>query len=157
GRPLPAPPAAGAAARRRGAFVTLMAGGTLRGCIGHLAADRPLGDIVRDMTVAAARDDPRFPPVSADELAGVRVEISALTPPAPLVPVDVTRIVVGRDGLVVRRGSAQGVLLPQVAPEYHWGPDAFLAATCRKAGLAPEVWAEPGTEVFTFQAEVFGE
>lgn len=142
---------------RRGAFVTLLADGALRGCIGHLAADRPLGDVVRDMTVAAARDDPRFPPVTADELARVRVEISALTPPAPFVPLDASRIVVGRDGLVVRRGRAQGVLLPQVAPEYHWGPEAYLAATCRKAGLPPDSWAEPGTEVFTFQAEVFGE
>ena len=64
---------------------------------------------------------------------------------------------VGRDGLLVRRREASAILLPQVAPEQRWGPDAFLAAACRKAGLAPDAWREPGTEVFTFQADVFGE
>jgi len=57
----------------------------------------------------------------------------------------------------VRRGRHIGLLLPQVATEYHWGPEAFLTATCRKAGLPPQAWREPGTEVFTFQADVFGE
>jgi uncharacterized protein (TIGR00296 family) len=64
---------------------------------------------------------------------------------------------VGRDGLVVRRGAKIGVLLPQVAVEHRWGPEAFLAAACRKAGLAPEAWQEDRTEVLTFQADVFGE
>ena len=77
--------------------------------------------------------------------------------PLPLVPVDPARIVAGRDGLIVRRGRHVGLLLPQVATEYHWGPEAFLAATCRKAGLPPDAWREPDTEVLTFQADVFGE
>ena len=79
------------------------------------------------------------------------------TAPLPLVPVDPARIVAGRDGLIVRRGRHVGLLLPQVATEYHWGPEAFLAATCRKAGLPPDAWREPDTEVLTFQADVFGE
>ncbi len=73
---------------------------------------------------------------------------------APALP---ERIVIGRDGLLVRRGAASALLLPQVAPEYHWEPRAFLSATCRKAGLSADAWREPGTQVFTFQAEVFSE
>lgn len=146
------------AALKRGAFVTLTERGALRGCIGHLAADRALGPVVRDMTVAAARDDPRFPPVTPDELPSLAVEISVLSAPTPLgPPVAAAAVAVGRDGLVVRRGHHVGLLLPQVATEYHWGPEAFLAATCRKAGLEPDGWREPETEVFTFQADVFGE
>jgi len=110
------------------------------------------------MTVAAAQDDPRFPPVAPDELPDVALEISVLSEPVPLAPpVESTGIVVGRDGLIVRRGRHIGLLLPQVAREYRWGAEAFLTATCRKAGLPPQGWREPGTEVFTFQADVFGE
>jgi uncharacterized protein len=158
GRPLPSVPTVPGAALKRGAFVTLTERGALRGCIGHIAADRALGPVVRDMTVAAAQDDPRFPPVAPEELPGLAVEISVLSNPSPLAPpVAATAITVGQDGLVVRRGRHIGLLLPQVATEYHWGPEAFLAATCRKAGLGPDGWREPETEVFTFQADVFGE
>jgi len=146
------------AALRRGAFVTITDRGALRGCIGHIAPDRELGAVVREMTVAAAQDDPRFPPVDPDELPHLALEISVLSEPAPLLaPVEPGRIVIGRDGLIVRHGRHIGLLLPQVAAEYHWGPEAFLTATCRKAGLPPEAWREPGTEVFAFQADVFGE
>ena len=137
--------------------MTITARGALRGCIGHIAADRELGAVVREMTVAAARDDPRFPPVEPDELPDLALEISVLSEAAPLVPVDPARIAVGRDGVMVRRGRNVGLLLPQVARDHQWGPDALLAATCRKAGLQPEAWREPGTELFTFQADVFGE
>jgi AmmeMemoRadiSam system protein A len=142
--------------QRRGAFVTLEADGALRGCVGHVRPDRVLADVVRDVAVAAGRDDPRFPPVGAGELASLRIEVSALTPPVELGAAP-ERIVIGRDGLLVRRGDAAGLLLPQVAPEYHWGPRAFLAAACRKAGLARDAWREPGTQLFTFQADVFSE
>jgi AmmeMemoRadiSam system protein A len=146
------------AALKRGAFVTLTERGALRGCIGHIAADRELGAVVREMAVAAACDDPRFAPVSLEELPSLALEISVLSGPTSLPPpVDAARIVIGRDGLVVRRERLIALLLPQVAPEYHWGPEAFLAATCRKAGLPPDAWREPGTEVFTFQADVFAE
>ena len=143
---------------KRGAFVTITARGALRGCIGHITADRELGTVVRDMTVAAARDDPRFPPVEPDELPDLALEISVLTEAAPVVPpVDPARIAVGRDGVMVRRGRNAALLLPQVARDHQWGVDALLAATCRKAGLPAEAWREPGTELFTFQADVFGE
>jgi AmmeMemoRadiSam system protein A len=158
GRRLPAVPAVRGAAIRRGAFVTLLEHGALRGCIGHVAADRTLGAVVQEMTVAAARDDPRFAAVAADDLPGLAVEISVLSEPVPLPkPTDACHIVVGRDGLIVRRERATALLLPQVASEYAWSPEAFLAATCRKAGLAPDAWREPGTEVLVFQADVFGE
>jgi len=110
------------------------------------------------MTVAAARDDPRFPPVEPDELPDLALEISVLTEAAPVVPpVDPARIAVGRDGVMVRRGRNAALLLPQVARDHQWGVDALLAATCRKAGLPADAWREPGTELFTFQADVFGE
>ena len=142
---------------RRGAFVTLESAGALRGCIGHVPADRPLAHVVRDMAVAAARYDPRFAPLGLDELSAVRIEISALTEAKPLAPLVPECIVIGRDGLLLRRGDAMGLLLPQVAVEYGWSAVAFLAAACRKAGLTAEAWREPATRVFTFQADVFGE
>ena len=160
GRPLPpVPPVGGAGAGvKRGAFVTISERGALRGCIGHIAADRDLGAVVREMTVAAAQDDPRFPPVAAGELPHVALEISVLSDPVPVPPpVEPARVVVGRDGVIVRRGRHIGLLLPQVARDYGWSAEAFLIAACRKAGLPPQGWREPGTEVFTFQADVFGE
>lgn len=130
----------------------------MRGCIGHIAPDRELGAVVQEMTIAAARDDPRFAPVSREDLPSLALEISVLTECIQLpAPVDANRVVTGRDGVMVRRGDLAALLLPQVAREYHWGPEAFLAATCRKAGLTPDAWREPGTAVFTFQADVFGE
>ncbi len=158
GRPLPPVPAVSGAALQRGAFVTITERGALRGCIGHIAADRELGAVVRDMTVAAAQEDPRFAPVEPDELPDLALEISVLSQPTLLPPpIEPAQVVVGRDGLVVRRGRHIGLLLPQVATEQRWGPEAFLVAACRKAGLPPHVWREPETEVFTFEAEVFGE
>ena len=157
GCPEPAVPEVPGATLRRGAFVTLEADGALRGCIGHLPGDRALGDVVRAMAVAAARDDPRFPPVAVDELPVLRYEISVLSAAALLEPVDPARIVLGRDGLWVRRGKASGVLLPQVAAEQRWTVSQFLNAACRKAGLSAAGWREPGTRVYTFQADSFGE
>jgi AmmeMemoRadiSam system protein A len=158
GRPAPDLPDVPGARLRRGAFVTLEEqGGALRGCIGRIAADRPLGDVVRSMAVSAAREDPRFPAVAPGELPALRIEISVLQAPVRVEPPEAVRVVVGRDGLLVRREGAVGLLLPQVAAEHRLGAEAFLVAACRKAGLPPESWREPGTEVFTFQADVFGE
>lgn len=147
---------------RRGAFVTLEEArdGALRGCIGRVAGDRPLGEVVRGVAVSAAIEDPRFPPVEPGELPDLRIEISVLGEPVPFEPRAPQRLVIGRDGLLVRggqRGGVLGVLLPQVATEHELSPEAFLAAACRKAGLGAHAWREPGTHVFTFQADVFGE
>ena len=141
----------------RGAFVTLRIGEELRGCLGHIDADRSLADLIPALAVSAAREDPRFPPLSPDELDLVTIEISVLARPQVVDPDDPSVIVIGRDGLIVERGSTRGLLLPQVAPEQRWGAVQFLDATCEKAGLPRGAWREPGTRVLTFQADVFEE
>jgi AmmeMemoRadiSam system protein A len=129
----------------------------LRGCVGHVEPDRPLGEVIRRVAVSAARSDPRFPPVTEDELHALRIEISVLSEPVRMDPVVPERLVVGRDGLLVRRGRAQGLLLPQVATEHGFGPEAFLRAVCHKARLPSGSWQEPGTQVFTFTADILAE
>ncbi len=151
GRELPALPALPECAEPRGAFVSLHSGGALRGCLGHLEGDLPVGEVVRRMAVAAAHDDPRFPPVDPDELVDLEVEVSVLSPSVPVRPEDV---VPGRDGLIVQRGPRMGVLLPQVAAEEGWDRLTFLRGVCRKAGLPAESWREPGTALYAFQAQV---
>ena len=137
------------------AFVTLRVGDALRGCIGHLAAEQPLWLSVREMAAAAATRDDRFSPVTPTELPGVTIEISVLSPRRRSEGPD--KVVIGRDGLYVRRGASSGLLLPQVAMEHSWGAEEFLAQTCRKAGLPIDAWKDPATLVETFTAEVFGE
>lgn len=144
-------------ALRRGAFVTLRMGDELRGCLGHISADRSLGELIPSLALAAAQEDPRFPPLSAGELDRVTIEISVLSTPVLVDPVDAAAIVIGRDGLIVERERARGLLLPQVAPEQRWDATQFLDATCEKAGLPRRAWREPGTRVLTFQADVFEE
>jgi AmmeMemoRadiSam system protein B/AmmeMemoRadiSam system protein A len=138
----------------QGAFVTITIGGELRGCIGTFREDTPLYRTVAQMAVAAAREDPRFPPLTAAELPKIHVEISALTPMKPVA--DVREIEVGRHGLYVTKGFHSGVLLPQVATEYGWDRTTFLEQTCRKAGLPKSAWKE-GAKILSFEAEVFGE
>ena len=134
-----------------GVFVSLYRGTELRGCLGHLEPDRPLARAVVEMAVAAARDDPRFPPVAPDEMADLTIEISVLTPPVPTTP---EQVVAGRDGVVVRRGARQGVFLPRVATEYAWDREMLLTMACRKAGLADQAWRENRAELLIFQAQV---
>ncbi len=150
------PPLEGGLAAARGAFVTLRraSDGGLRGCVGQLEGDAPLLMTVVDMAVAAATRDRRFDPVTAGELASLRIEISVLSPPEPIRPSDVET---GRHGLLVRRGARRGVLLPQVPVEQGWDREAFLAHTCEKAGLPPDAWKQPGVELLGFTATVFGE
>ncbi len=138
-----------------GAFVTLRSrDGTLRGCVGVLESSDPLSDTVARMAVAAARSDRRFDPLREDELAGIVIEISALGPLWKVRPEDIE---IGRDGLLVRDGGAQGVLLPQVAAENGWDRETFLDKTCGKAGLPAKAWQDEGAAVFAFAATVFGE
>jgi AmmeMemoRadiSam system protein A len=158
GRAAPKVPDFPAAGLHRGAFVSLHAsGGDLRGCIGHVTGDQPLGEVIRQVAVSAARSDPRFTPIVSDELPELRIEISVLSELARLEAADLYRMVIGRDGVLVRRGRAHAVLLPQVATEQGFGVEAFLEAVCEKAGLGPRSWREPATEVFTFTADVFVE
>jgi AmmeMemoRadiSam system protein A len=135
------------------AFVTLTESGRLRGCIGYTEATVPLYRTVQECAVAAATEDPRFPPVKAGEVESLRIEISVLTPLTPVRPEEVE---VGVHGLMVRKGGRRGLLLPQVASEHGWDRNAFLSQTCRKAGLSPDEWKKDA-EVFSFTAEVFCE
>ena len=138
-----------------GAFVTLHDHGELRGCIGHIEPDQPLGDVIRRCAVAAAASDPRFPPITADELRRIRIEISLL---GPLERISGSHdVVVGKHGLVVQRGWQRGLLLPQVALEWKWDAEMFLSQTCYKAGLPRDAWKHGGIEMWRFEAEVFGE
>lgn len=144
-----------ALSRPGGAFVTLRRHGVLRGCIGRLASDRPLAEVVASMAVAAATEDPRFAPVPPVELHDLEIEISVLSEPEPLASHDPEEIRPGRDGIVVRQGWRQGLLLPQVAAEHGWDAEALLAAACHKAGLPREAWRKAECDVFVFQAVVF--
>lgn len=151
GEPLPPLSRLAECGEPRGVFVSLHRRGALRGCLGHLEADLPVAEAVRRMAVAAAHDDPRFPPVAPGELAELDVEVSVLSPSLAVRPEDV---VPGRDGLIVQRGPRMGVLLPQVAAEEGWDRLTFLRGVCRKAGLPAESWRESGTALFAFQAQV---
>lgn len=137
----------------RGAFVTLHEDGELRGCIGMMVAAKALDETVREMARAAALEDPRFAPVTAEELDKLQIEISVLSPMVAIAPEDV---VVGRHGLMVSYEGRRGVLLPQVAPERGWDRETLLAQTCRKAGLPMDQWRR-GAKLEAFTAEVFGE
>jgi AmmeMemoRadiSam system protein B/AmmeMemoRadiSam system protein A len=137
----------------RGAFVTLRKNGELRGCIGHITSDRPLAETVAEMSVAAAFQDPRFRPVSSDELKELSIEISVLTPLTRIDNPD--ELQVGLHGIYMRRNGRAGLLLPQVATEYGWDRTTFLEQTCRKAGLPKDAWKDKETEIYIFSADVF--
>ncbi len=140
--------------RRSGAFVTLKEGTVLRGCIGHTRADQPLYQTVQQMAVAAATQDPRFPPLTRDELEEVTIEISVLSPFRRVT--DVETIQVGTHGLMIFKEGRQGLLLPQVPVEQGWDRTAFLEGLCEKAGLPTGCWQE-GASLYAFTAIVFGE
>ncbi len=139
----------------RGAFVTLNKFGQLRGCIGYIEGIKPLYLTIADMAESAAFRDPRFPPVTAEEVPDLEIEISVLT---PLRKIDSPEeIQVGRDGILIRQGFYQGLLLPQVATEYGWDREKFLTETCHKAGLPGTCWMDSDTDILIFSADIFSE
>jgi AmmeMemoRadiSam system protein A len=139
----------------RGAFVTLKINGQLRGCIGYTSPVQPLYETVRDVAISAATRDPRFRPVQKDELSKLSYEISVLSPMRRVI--DINTITIGRDGLMIKKGIFEGLLLPQVAPEQGWDRTQLLEHTCQKAGLPPNAWKDKDTDIFAFTAFVFGE
>ncbi len=141
-------------ARRAAVFVTLTEGDELRGCIGQTAAYLPLGEAVRQSALSAALRDPRFPPLEAEELDRIRIEISILSPFRRVTDVE-TDIQVGTHGLLLVNRAGQGLLLPQVADNNGWDRQEFLEAISQKAGLPPDAWQN--STLYTFTAEVFGE
>jgi len=152
---LPAIDSGSALNRPLGAFVTLHKKGELRGCIGTFHPGGPLYQVVAQMAGQAAFSDYRFAPVQNEELKKIDIEISVLTPMRRIS--DPREIVVGRDGVYIKKGAYSGVLLPQVPIEQGWGRDEFLDHACLKAGLTASSWKDKDTEIFVFQAEIFGE
>jgi len=141
--------------REYGAFVTLTEGSALRGCIGYTAPMKPLYMTVRDTATLAAVRDPRFPPVTASELPKLAYEISVLSPLRRVT--DIEQIKVGRDGLLMKNGDSEGLLLPQVPVEQKWDRQTFLEQTCVKAGMNVNCWKDENTDIFSFTAVVFNE
>ena len=139
-----------------GAFVTLHEAGELRGCIGNMMATGPLYQTVANMAIEAATGDPRFHTLSPGEIDKIEIEISVLTPLKRVSSHE--EIKIPGQGVLVRRGFESGVYLPQVATETGWSKEEFLTSLCgQKAGMDPNAWKDPRTELYTFTAEVFGE
>lgn len=151
----PAPPSDETLNREYGAFTTLTEDKQLRGCIGYTSPAKPLYLTVRDTATLAALRDPRFAPVAVTELPKLAYEISVLSPLRRVT--DVSQIEVGRDGLIMKNGQYEGLLLPQVPVEQHWDRETFLEQTCRKAGMDTNCWKDENTDIFKFTAVVFNE
>ena len=137
-----------------GAFVTIHRRGRLRGCLGRLECDWPLEKVVAHLATRVADSDPRFDPVTPEELSEIEIEISVLTPEREIVSID--EIEIGRHGVIVEQHGHRGLLLPQVAVEHGFDATTFVEHTCRKAGLAPDTWLN-GAQLWVFEALVFGE
>jgi uncharacterized protein (TIGR00296 family) len=133
----------------------------LRGCIGYPYPTEPLAKAVVEAAVSAATQDPRFYPLSLNELDHVVFEISVLTPPQKIEvknPKEYpSKIRIGQDGLIVERGIFKGLLLPQVPVEWEWDEEEFLCQCCIKSSLPADNWLLKDTKVYTFQAMIFEE
>ena len=146
---------------KSGVFVTLNTTLGLRGCIGYPLPDKLLFSALEDAVISAATKDPRFPAVKSKELDSITFEVTILTPPEKIVvskPEEyLSKIKVGRDGLIVKHGFYSGLLLPQVPIEYGWNEKEFLEYTCEKAGLPKNYWKNSETEIQKFEGIVFKE
>jgi AmmeMemoRadiSam system protein A len=141
-----------------GLFVTLRInpGNRLRGCIGHCFPVKKLRDALPELTISSSTQDPRFPPVSGDELENIKIEISLLSPMRRVQDWDEIRI--PGHGVYIRRGYNSGVFLPQVADETGWDRETFMACLCQeKAGLHPAAWKDHETEKYVFTVVKFEE
>ncbi|MCL2294511.1 MAG: AmmeMemoRadiSam system protein A [Spirochaetes bacterium] len=138
-----------------GAFVTLHKFGQLRGCIGNLIGVKPLYATIREMALASAFDDPRFPPLSKKELEEIDIEISVLSPLKKINSID--EIKIGEHGILLKMGFSSATFLPQVAVEQKWGVKELMENVCFKAGMDVNSWKAPDAELFVYSAIVFGE
>ena len=139
-----------------GAFVTLHENGELRGCIGNMVGQGPLYKTIADMAIEAATGDPRFNKLSVSELKKIDIEISVLSPLKKVKSYE--EINFPGHGVIVRKGFSSGVYLPQVATEAGWNREEFLTSLCgSKAGIDPQAWKDPSTEMYVFTADIFGE
>jgi len=146
---------------KSGVFVTLNNNQELRGCIGYPLPDKLLFNALEDAVISAATKDPRFEPVKYSELNSITFEVTILTSPKKIIvnkPEEyLSKIKVGRDGLIVKHGVYSGLLLPQVPLEYGWNEEEFLEHTCEKAGLPKNYWKNLETEIQKFEGIVFKE
>jgi hypothetical protein len=147
---------------KSGVFVTIdtFPARELRGCIGYPEPFFPLKEALVKASQEATRD-PRFPPLREAELDDIVIEVSLLTPPEEVIvrkPKEILKsIVIGRDGLIARKGVFRGLLLPQVAVDWEWDVEEFISHTCMKAGLKSDDWLKGDTRIYKFSAEIFGE
>ena len=143
-----------------GTFVTLNINGQLRGCIGKLTSTKTVLEDVRRNAVQAAFHDPRFAPLSKEELRSIKIEVSILTEPQPLVYRDwqdlIRKLRVHVDGVIIRKGHARATFLPQVWEQLP-RPEKFLAHLCMKAGLSSQAWKNSELEILTYQVQYFEE
>jgi AmmeMemoRadiSam system protein A len=140
-------------AQPRGAFTTIYHHGDLRGCVGYVLPVASVYRTVAETARAAAFDDTRFPPLRWEELPGLQVSLSILSPLESIQP---EQVEIGRHGLVISLGARRGLLLPQVPVERNWERETFLAQTCRKAGLPDDAW-RTGAKIEAFTAEIFAD
>ncbi len=150
---------------KAGVFVTLNkkenSHETLRGCIGYIFPIKPLIESTIDVAIAAATEDPRFPPVELSEMDNIVVEVTVLTPPKKIEVTDpseyVEKIKIGRDGLLLKYGVFSGTLLPQVPLEFGWDVETFLDHLCIKAGLPISCWKDLNVEIYSYQGIIWKE
>jgi uncharacterized protein (TIGR00296 family) len=163
GEKTPVPPNTPVALRQKcGVFVTLnvIRSGVkvLRGCIGYPEPHFPLAETTITSAINSATGDPRFPPLTTEELERVVIEVSVLTPPALIVVKTqrdyVAKVEVGKEGLIVERGMFKGLLLPQVPVEWGWNAEEFLTHCCMKAGLSPDAWLVEGIKIYKFSCVI---
>jgi AmmeMemoRadiSam system protein B/AmmeMemoRadiSam system protein A len=138
-----------------GVFVTLKKYGELRGCIGHIIPRTSLVQGVIENTINASSRDWRFSPVAAEEVSDITIEISVLSQPKKIRGPG--EFMVGKEGIIIRKGSAVAVFLPQVAVEQGWDRTETLCHLCQKAGLSRDAWKDDGMEFYVFTADVFHE
>ena len=149
--------------KKLGVFVTLESypQKELRGCIGYPYPTEPLITALTNAAISAAVHDPRFPPVTEKEFEKLIVEITVLTEPKEIEIKDrkdmPSKITVGKHGLIIEYGPFSGLLLPQVAVDYRWSAEEFLAEVCWKAGLSPDTWLDKHAQVYSFEGQIFSE
>ena len=142
-----------------GVFVTLNKNFRLRGCIGYPEPIMPAIDATMEAALSSAINDPRFPEVSMSEFDDLDFEVTVLTKPEMIVVAHPDQykeeIEIGRDGLIIQKGFAKGLLLPQVATENHFDIEEFLENTCMKAGISADSWMDESCDVYKFQGQIF--
>ena len=142
-----------------GVFVTLNKRNNLRGCIGYAEPVKPAIDATIEVAIAAAFNDPRFNQITEKEFEELEFEVTVLTKPEMIVVAHPDQyfdeIEIGRDGLIIQKGYARGLLLPQVAVENAFTKEDFLDHTCMKAGISADSWMDESCDVYKFQGQIF--